>query len=414
VKPSVSKSTIAFLSLLYFSQGLPFGFQANALSLYLTDLGLSMTKVSFARALSLPWLLKFLWAPLVDRFYSASFGKRKSWIVPAQLALSLTCFAAAFVAPHQYLMFFLFLVLLMNFFAATQDIAVDGFAVDTLQPHELGAGNSAQVVGYKIGMLTGGGLLVALSKYMGWQGLFMTLSALTLAVALWVFIRPEAATGPAISKTAPHDFKALWPHLKLVLQRPGAGWFLLAVFTYKMGEALADAMFGPFLLKVYGLEKETVALWIGSWGLVASLLGSLVGGFLASRWPVVKAVWVGAVFRILPLVLQWLMSTGLVAVTASTVIPVTMAEHFFGGILTTAMFAFMMSQVDREIGATHFTILASLEVLGKSPAGILSGALVDALGFQAVFLLAVVLAAGFLVVLLPLKKNAIEARAPND
>ena len=158
------------LSALYFAQGLPFGFQSNALPLYLTDLGLSMTEVSLARALALPWALKALWAPLVDRYSWARLGRRKSWIIPMQLLLAAACVVAAFFPlSRETLSPFLGCVLLMNLFAATQDIAVDGLAVDLLDERELGAGNAAQVVGYKIGILTGGGLLVAIFTTRGWK-----------------------------------------------------------------------------------------------------------------------------------------------------------------------------------------------------------------------------------------------------
>ena len=153
---------IGILSALYFAQGLPFGFQSTALPLYLTELGLTMTRVGFAKVIAIPWGLRILWAPLVDRYFSERFGRRRSWIVPMQLLLASTCLLTSLIPLSlDTLMPFLFCVLLMNVFAATQDIAVDGLAVDILEPRELGVGNAAQVAGYKIGMLTGGGVLVA-------------------------------------------------------------------------------------------------------------------------------------------------------------------------------------------------------------------------------------------------------------
>ena len=164
---------IGLLASLYFAQGLPFGFQSNALPLYLTELGLTMTEVSLARALAIPWALKMLWAPLVDRYASARLGRRKSWIIPMQLLLAGACVVASlFPLSRETLTPFLICVLMMNLFAATQDIAVDGLAVDLLEPRELGGGNAAQVVGYKIGILTGGGLLVGLFAKGNWSSCF--------------------------------------------------------------------------------------------------------------------------------------------------------------------------------------------------------------------------------------------------
>ena len=150
---------LAILSALYLVEGLPFGFQAVALPVYLRSHGVSLEAIGLVGALSLPWILKPLWAPLIDRYGSARFGRRKSWIVPLQLALAMTCLLASQVPPERP-SWLLSLVFLMNLFAATQDIAVDGWAVDLLSDEELGPGNAAQVVGYKVGMLTGGGLLV--------------------------------------------------------------------------------------------------------------------------------------------------------------------------------------------------------------------------------------------------------------
>lgn len=391
---------IALLTALYLVQGLPFGFQSNALALYLTELNLTMTQVSLSRALALPWLLKALWAPLVDRFGSERFGRRKSWIVPLQVLLAVTCFVAAFFPlTRERLPPFLLLLLMMNFFAATQDIAVDGLAVDLLSAHELGAGNAAQVVGYKIGILVGGSLLVALAAKLGWASLFLSMGGLCLLVVTAVFFVNEPRThveGVARERLA-------WPELvkrlKGIVTSPGAGWLLLAVATYKMGETLADAMFGAFLVRVHHIPKEQVALWIGAWGMIFSVAGSLMGGLLATRVPLVRAVAITGALRVIPLVAQWLVVGGAWASTAEVIIPVTCAEHFFGGLLTTTMFALMMASVDRRIGATHYTLLATVEVAGKSVPGLLSGVLVDAFSFVPVFGASVVLSLGFLTVL---------------
>jgi MFS family permease len=393
---------LGLLASLYFAQGLPFGFQSNALRLYLTELGLAMTQVGFAGLLAAPWGLKFLWAPLVDRFGAPRFGRRKSWIVPAQALLGATCLVAGFVPPQEHLALVLALVLLMNFFAATQDIAVDGLAVDLLEPAELGAGNAAQVVGYKVGMLTGGSALVTVSAALGgWRGLFVAMAALCFAVLGVVLLvrEPGTASEPPSAPT----WLELFARVREVCRTPGVGWLVLAVATYKVGESMADAMFGPYLVRAHGMDKETVALWLGGWGTAASLGGSLGGGLLASRMKLLRAVQVAAALRVGPLWAQWLLSAGLLAPAKAAIISVTVAEHFFGGVLTTTMFSLMMSQVNRRIGATHFTVLAAVELWGKAPAGAVSGLLVDRFGFSPVFLTAVVLSGLYAVLLVPLE-----------
>ncbi len=378
------------LTVLYGAQGLPFGFQSNALPLYLGELELSYTQIGLARALALPWALKALWAPLVDRY-----GRRKTWIVGAQLLLTATCVVAAFFPlSSQTLVPFLACVLLMNFFAATQDIAVDGLAVDLLSPRELGAGNAAQVVGYKVGILTGGSLLVALSAEWGWPSLFFSMAALCLLAMTMVLFVPEPQAAPGAPKERV-SWNELLAKVKAILHRPGARWLLLTVATYKLGETLADAMFGVWLTRVHQLPKAQVALWLGGWGMAASLLGSFAGGELATRFVITRAVFIAACLRLIPLIAQWAGVAGFFEISRETVIPLTIAEHAFGGLLTTTVFALRMASVDRRIGATHFTLLASLEVAGKAEPGLLSGVLVDALGFQFTFAVSVVHSALF-------------------
>jgi MFS family permease len=394
-----SAGALALLSVLYFAQGLPFGVQAIALPVYLRASGVSLSSIGFLGVLSLPWLAKPLWAPLVDRYGSERFGRRRSWIAPMQSLLALTALAAAFSSAAQHLPLLLASIFLMNLFAATQDIAVDGLAVDLLRGRDaaptklaaaLGLGNAAQVVGYKLGMLTGGGLLVWASASIGWRGLFLAMAAMMAAVLLVTLSFREP---PARHATERGDLRAVLSALLASVRQPGGAALLLVVGTYKLGESMVDAMFKPFLLDA-GFAPADIGLWMGTYGMLASLVGSLAGGALAVRLPLLWAVLAAATVRVLPLAGQWLLS--LSQPSAAGVIASTVAENFFGGALTTAMFAFMMSRVDVRIGATHFTVLAAIEVLGKSPAAWASGVLAQRLGYSPLFLMGTLLSLAFL------------------
>ncbi|WP_224372921.1 MFS transporter [Hyalangium versicolor] len=398
----LSPRRLGLLSALYFVQGLPFGFQSIALPVYLRTQGVSILALGFLGLLALPWMFKALWAPLVDRYGSARIGRRKSWILPLQAALAGTCAVAAFVPVQGALSLLLGLIFLMNLFAATQDIAVDGFAADSLSAEELGLGNTAQVVGYKLGMITGGGLLVWASQYIGWQGLFLSMAALCLAVfAVTAFARESAPQGHSSERTS---WKQVMTQLKEALMLPGTLWLLIFIATYKFGETMSDVLYKLFLVDA-GIRPEQIGLWVGTWGTATSLVGSLVGGLLATRMPLLGALTVTASLRIFPLVGRWWLAK--MGVTDAGVIGVTMAEEFFGGALTTTMFAFMMSRVDRRISATHYTLMASVEVLGKAPGGPLGGLLVGKAhwSYAQVFLLGVALSIAFLFLILPLRRQ---------
>jgi MFS family permease len=396
----LSPSKLALLSALYFVQGMPYGFQATALPIYLRTHGVSVGAIGFVGLLSLPWMLKALWAPLVDRYGSGRLGRRRSWILPLQASLAAICALAAFVPVQGALLGLLGLIFLMNLFAATQDIAVDGFAVDSLRPEELGLGNTAQVVGYKLGMLTGGGLLVWASQYIGWQGLFLSMSVLCLLVfTVMLFAREPAPKERSAERQSWHEVLA---KLKEAMLLPGTMWMLLFIGTYKLGESLSDVLYKLFLVDA-GIRPAQLGLWVGTWGQTASIIGSVVGGLLATRMPLYGALTLTATLRLFPLIGRWWLAQS--GVTDAGVIGVTLAEEFFGGALTTVVFAFMMSRVDRRIGATHYTLFASIEVAGKAPGGPIGGLLVEKAhwSYAQALLLGAALSAAFLILLLPLR-----------
>lgn len=389
-RPSLS-ARLGILSVFYLVQGLPFGFQATALPVYLTASGVSLTQIGFAGALSAPWLLKPLWAPLVDRYASERFGRRRSWIVPLQAALASTCLAAAFV-PAESLALLLVLIGLTNLFAATMDIAVDGLAVDLLDVEELGYGNIAQVVGYKIGMLIGGGILVWASRWIGWSGLFLAITAIIGVALLIALAWREPGPRPGLADEPPTSFRALFRTLVTALLKPGGLALILVVATYKTGESIADKMFEPFLIRHAHWTESDVGLVIGTWGMAFSLAGSFLGGWLAHRVGVYRALVACAVARTASLAgVVWLGTLAPEQVGVGEVVFAKGFEEIAGGGLTTAMFAFMMARVDRSIGATHYTLLAGIEVFGKSPGSLFSGMIADRIDFVGTFALGLLL-----------------------
>ncbi len=388
---------LGLLSALYLVQGLPAGFPFAVL---LRRQDVSLQDIGLASLLGVPWMLKWMVAPYVEVHHVARLGRRRSWILPLQLALAALALAASQLDLETQLPLLLGLMLAMNVCSATMDVAVDGLAVDLLSERELGPGNAAQVIGFKLGMLFTGGLGLALTGVIGFAGIFGLIAAVTLAVmALTAAWREQEAT----ERAPPSGVGEVLRALLAALRAPGAVWVLLFIGTYKLGEAACDAMFKPFLVDA-GYGDDQIGLWVGTFGTLASLAGSLAGGLLAYRVPLVRAIGIAAVLRAGPMIGQWaLAATG---PTDAGVIAVTFTEHFFGGALTTAMFAFMMSRVDRRIGAAHFTVFATLELLGKLPAGAASGALTDAIGYAGTFALGAALSLAFLGLLVPI------ARAP--
>ena len=402
------RRSLVLLFCLYFAQGLPFGFQ-NEISAFLRQAGLSLTKIGFANLLTLPWSIKALWAPLVERYGSERLGRRKTWIVAMQLLLAATCVVTAFFPPSASLQVLACLLLLMNLFSATQDIAVDGLAVDVVKGEDLGLANTAQVVGFKTGMIVGSLLLARAYVRIGWSGILWVIGALIVLIALTVLPLREPPAPPE-SRVARRSLGEVLRQMLRTLRTPGALWLVAFVGTYKIGEGMVDAMFKPFLID-HHFTIPQIAQWVGTYGLVASIAGSMLGGYLSFRWPLLVAVGVTGVLRACSMSGEWYLSQ-LSPISPAAVILVTTFEHFCGGALTTAMFAFMMSRVDRSVGAAHYTLLACIELVGKTPGRLLAGVLATHLGYSTLFGLGTVLSFLFLLLLIPLGQGRSEAAPP--
>jgi hypothetical protein len=383
---------LATLLLLYFAQGLPFGFQVTALPLLLRERGVSLQSIGFASMLAAPWMGKALWAPWVDRYGNAAFGRRKTWIVPMQLGLAVCALIASGTDRIEHL---LMLVFAMNAFAATQDIAVDALAVSWIRPNQLGIVNAFQVVGYKLGMLTGGGLLLWASARIGYSGMFQVMAALMLIVMVVALSMKERQAEPAPTESnAKMSLRQIWLLLKAALRERSTLPLLTVIVTYKMGETLADGMWKPMLFDK-GFATADLGLWNGTYGMIASFAGSALAAVWTRARPLPVALVGAAVFRAAGIAAEWWVSV--TEVGQAAVIVVTCLEHFLGGTLTTILFALMMRHTRREIGGTHFTLLASLEVLGKSLLGAWSGVIAAGIGYSGLFGTATVLCVAFAV-----------------
>lgn len=375
------------LFLLYSVQGVPYGFFTGALPLFLRDAGWSRTALGFLNGLSIPWFFKFSWAPLVDRFFFSSFGKRKSWIIPCTAVFIVLLFLLSLNDPATTTTVFwlLAIVLTVNATAATQDIAVDGLAVDILTPRDRGPGNAVQVVGFKAGMLFSGGILLGLNTYLGWSGICGIMSLIAAVVFLFAIRFPEGDASDAgkVEKVViPEILRSM---VKLITGK-GMVMAILLIASYKMGEQLVDSMYKIFL-RDSGISIAAIGIMSGTWGLLFSIGGSSIGGFLArdaNRLDVLLGVGIVRFFPLAAIAVLPFLST---IPSLWVLYPISLAENFAGGMLTTVTFAFMMDLCDRRVGATHFTTLAAIEVAGKFGISLFAGMLVDYIGYGPIFAL---------------------------
>lgn len=395
---------IVLLFSLYLSQGLPFGYQATALPVYLRQNGISLTLIGFSTILAAPWFLKVFWAPAVDTVWTPVLGRRRSWILPLQVILLLSIISASYTSTTG-LSALAVNIFIMNLAAATQDIAVDGLAVDILGEHELGYGNAAQVVGYKAGMIISGGLLVWLTRFFSWEILFYVMAVISaIPLVLILFYNEAVMAGRILSRVTMRDVIRI---LLNSLSRSSFRWLLFFIAFYKFGEIMIDVMYKPFLVDS-GIAASDIGLWVGTWGMGASIAGSVAGGIIASKLSVYRAVLTACILRLFPLI--YVSALTFITPEPFHVITATLLEHFFGGVLTTALFAFMMFNTDRSIGATHYTLLAAVEVIGKTPGGLFSGFLTEISGYSICFIAGTLISVAVIFILPLYNKSLIKER----
>ena len=384
---------ITMLFSLYLSQGLPFGYQATALPVYLRQNGISLTLIGFSTILAAPWFLKVLWAPAVDTFWNRKTGRRRSWIIPLQILLFISILSASFTSATG-MTFLVINIFIMNLVSATQDIAVDGLAVDILSENDLGYGNAAQVVGYKSGMIISGGLLVWLSQFFAWKVLFTVMAVISVIPLILITFYNEAdSVREYVKRITMPDLLTI---LKKSFLKSSFRWLIFFVAVYKFGEIMIDIMYKPFLIDS-GIAPSNIGLWVGTYGMAASIAGSAAGGVLASRLSVYRSLLTACILRLFPLI--YISVLTFITPESYHVIISTLLEHFFGGLLTTTLFAFMMFNVDKSIGATHYTLLAAVEVIGKTPGALFSGFLTEMTGYSVCFIAGTVISCAVIFIL---------------
>lgn len=376
---------LGLLTTLYLAQGLPFGFFTVALPVLMREQGLSLPDIGLTNLLALPWALKFLWAPLVDRFSGGRLGRRRSWILPLQGASVLAVVGLSLVDPRTGLWVMIAAVLLTNLLAATQDIATDGLAVELLHERERGLGNGIQVAGYRVGMILGGGFLVIVFHRSGWRTTFASMAAIlaltTVPIAL--FRERDRERERAIEGT-----RAQAPAWLRILRRPGMGMWLLLLAVYKSGEALAYAMVKPMLVD-RGMSGEDIGWLVGTAGFFAGLIGALLGGYAASRFGRRRALLGCGLLQAAAVAAYMVPASGLGG-SAALAITSTL-EHLIGGMATVALFTMMMDACGTAEAATEYTLQASVVVIATGVAATLSGFVARPLGYTAHFGLGAVL-----------------------
>jgi PAT family beta-lactamase induction signal transducer AmpG len=391
---------ITLLIALYFAQGLPFGFFTIVLPATLRQAGLSLKTIGLVSVLlTLPWLLKFLWAPFVDHR-----GTRRAWLLTLQLsALVVAAVITQLPLDSSYVLLFA-VAFMFNLIAATQDIATDGLAVRMLDARELGIANGIQVGAYRVGMMFGGGLLLKVFDLTDWTVTFAGMAVLIAITMIPVLAMREP---PSESEAPPRSAQLLFGWLRRLLT-PGVLLLAGLIFCYRFGDQLLTTLLVPFLTD-RGLSLSGISLLKGWVGNAMSIVGALLGGSLAFATSRRNALLISGVGQVASFTLYVAIALGAGGIGLLWV--ATIAEGILGTMATVALFALMMDASDPEHAGTDYTLLACVVLVVGMIANLCGAAIADAFGFATAFTTGAVLALlGCLALIWVLDRNPISPR----
>ncbi|MEK6528867.1 MAG: AmpG family muropeptide MFS transporter [Nitrospirota bacterium] len=350
-----------------FACGLPLLLTITVLQAWMTEEGMDLAVIGLMSLVGIPYTVKFLWAPLFDRFTLPFLGRRRGWLLIAQIALIFSIAGLGLSNPKNNPWLLAFAAFLVTFFSASQDIVVDAYRREDLSDKELGLGSSLYVNGYRIGMLlaSGGGLILA--DHIPFSLVYIIMAACLLPGVLTTLLAHE----PQISVETPKTMReAVFEPLTEYFSRHGALWILAFILLYKIGDTMASAMTTPFYLDI-GFTKTEIGAVVKLFGFWATMAGSLIGGLIMLRFGINRALWV---FGFLQAV-----STAGFAILAriGNNVPALSAvigfENLSSGMGTAAYMAFMASITNKRFTATQYALLSSLmgipRVLASAPTG---------------------------------------------
>jgi len=363
-----------------FACGMPLLLTGSLLQAWMTKEGINLAVIGLFALVGLPYTLKFLWAPLLDRFTLPWLGRRRGWLLLAQLALMAAISWLGFSNPLANPWLVAFIAFLVTFFSASQDIVVDAYRREDLKDEELGLGSSLYVNGYRVGMLLAGSGGMIMADFFTFRTVYLLLAATMLVGVLTTLLarEPEVAAGtPRTLREA-----VIEPFIDY-FSRPEALLILLFVLFYKIGDSMATAMTTPFYLQIGFTMTEIgeIAKLFGFW---ATVVGGLLGGVLIMRLGIYRSLWLFGILQAISTacfaLLLW--SGSQVAWLAGVIA----FENLSGGMGTAAYVAFMASLTNKRFTATQYALLSSLMGIPRVLASAPTGLMVEQMGWGPFFI----------------------------
>ncbi len=384
------------VSALSFSSGLPYGLVVTAIPTWMAMEGFDIATIGLVGLLQLPYALKPFWAPLVDRLaLPRPFPRgRRGWIALSQLLLAASIGLLALHASGPKLWVVALVTVLVALFSATQDIAVDGYAVELLEPREQGAAVGARTAMYRASMWLTANAAITLAASpalfqsagegaegtpLGWSPTFGLVALAMLALLPCALFAPSAGE----REPAPTSLKeAVLGPVAGFLKRGRALEICGFLLLYKLADNLAFALVRPFLVQ-WGYNAFEVGVASGAVGLIATLAGTFLGGLCTNLIGLGRALWLfGAAQALANIGYALVASTGL---NRELMFGAIALDQLASGLGTGAFGVLLMRLTERRFGATQYALFSSIFALGRTLALPLAGGMVALLGWRYFF-----------------------------
>jgi PAT family beta-lactamase induction signal transducer AmpG len=395
--PEVSKPTVlqalgdkrmTAILLLSFASGLPFNLTGFTLQAWLAHAGLDIKTIGIFGLAGLPYICKFLWAPLLDRYLPPMLGRRRGWILLYQACLAVCIGVMGFCSPTKEPYVLGAVALMVAFLSASQDIVFDAYRVDVIPPSERALAAAATTFGYRVASMLAGAVLVLIAARLeprvgsvdNWRIAFLMVAlimAATILATLWA-PEPEAPGRPP-----PTLADAVWLPLQELLSRPGAAGFILLVLLYKVGDAFALSLYSAFMLKGVGFSLTELSIAGKVNMTVSTIIGAGLGGIIYIRWGMFRSLLVFGIGQALTnLLYMWLALAGK---KIWLLVLATSLDTGIGGMGQAAFVAFLVSQCSPNYSATQYALLSALASVPRVIMGAIAGQVVAAVGWANFF-----------------------------
>lgn len=402
-----TKGLLTLTLILGFASGLPLALSSGTLQAWLTVENVDLKTLGWLTLLGLPYTYKFVWAPMLDRYrlpLGGWGGRRKGWLVSLLLAMALVLFGMSQQTPGALasslwgVAAFAFALVLLS---ASFDIVFDAWRAESLTESQRGLGAAWSVVGYRLAMLTSGGLALMLADlYLGFGGVYALMALFCLVLAVVAAFVPESSQAPVPRSLV----RAVVDPFREFFNRDGAILILVTIVVYKLGDAFAGSLSTAFLIRGAGFSPAEVGAVNKGVGLLSTLVGGLVGGLLMSRIKLWIALLLFGVLQAITNLGFWYLAAYPATLFGMTV--VVLLENLAGGMGTAAFVALLMTLCDVRFTATQFALLSALASIGRVVVGPVAGITASDWGWAPFFLVSTVAALPGLI-LIPITRSHI-------